>query len=550
MKKFFCVLIAAVVLFSGSKIIKAADCVPPVSCEEHCSGWPTGEERTECASACIRLGLHQEWEDNYNGCLEWQAEEQEREKARQDQQTAQQSQPNEAAQTPGCIRWGYECSPEELKQIEQQKQSQQQPQTNQPTSTQETQSPPPASTPKAQVVNVQYKEMKDIKKGDIIKAPTDKKMDIPLPNGKIDMKEGSSIQYLGQDTWKTISGAFRFLEKVSAKGRLNIKTNGGASVAVRGTQFLTEISADGTTKVAVLKGVVKVTAADVKKSVEVKEGFQTTIDKKGTPAKPAKMDISANDKWYQNIPPGATWFNNSWAAVSAMDKYTENFVTTAGKAISTEALTADEETVLDTFNHNISLFRITNNNSIISKEKKLSISTSKTNVDGTKSLQLFTNGKTVYYPGNKHGEWKGFSDKTLINNLLKAAHDENITYQFDKSSLKFEKWDDSSKTPVAIYNGKLTTAGNKDFIDGALTEGASVGQEIASVKVYVDEESGLWNKCEATVNIKTGKIFFPLKGTCSMTYDTGVKINIPSKFKKVDGKTGLAEMSKIIDALK
>lgn len=541
MKKYFYILISAIVLLGGSKIIQATDCVPPQSCEEHCSGWPTGEERAECTSACIRLGLPQEWADNYNGCLKWQADEQQREKERQakQQQAEQQLQQRQAEEKA------------RQQQIEQQLKQQQQ--AGQPSLTPQTQSPPPVNMPEVTVnqkaANVQYKEMKDIKKGDILTAPVNKKMNIPLPNGKIDIKEGASIQYLGQDTWKAIKGAFRFLAKVAAKGRFNVKTP-TAICAVRGTQFLTEISADGATKVKVLKGVVNVTTADGKKSIDVKEGFQTTVGKKGSPAKPTKIDDFTNDKWYQDIPPSATWFNTSWNKVSNVDKYSENFVTTAGQAIATETLTVDEQTFLDTFNHNISLFRLINISSIIGQEKKLSSSTSKSNVDGSKSLQLFTNGKTVYYPGNKHGEWKGFSDKTLISNLFKVAHDQNISYPFDKDSLKFEKWDDSGKTRVAIYNGKLTSNGNKDFIEGALLQGASVGQEMASVKIYIDEESGLWNKIEAIANIKTGEIVFPLKGNAILTYDSGVKIKIPSKFKRVDPKIGLVEMSKSIDATK
>jgi glycine cleavage system H lipoate-binding protein len=73
---------------------------------------------------------------------------------------------------------------------------------------------------------------------------------------------------------------------------------------------------------------------------------------------------------------------------------------------------------------------------------------------------------------------------------------------------------------------------------------------VCTAKIYVDEESQLWNKTEITINVQSGKVVLPLYQNCQVTYGDAVKVSLPSKAKQVDTKTGSAEFSKAVASVR
>ena len=574
MKKCIQILILSILLCGIYKVAEAECPAPPASCEAHCSGWPTSAERQECTTACIQLGLQQEWTTYHNECLAREAADKQAEDARKarEQQQAQEWQAEQARQQ--AARQAQEQQARELqaeleRQLAAQQATQQQQQNNPPPPQQPVASPQPNTPPEGKPLpvtvenipapapeptDVKYMDIKDIKKGDSITAPPDKKIDILTGDGKIDLKEGSVLTYVSENLWQLVKGTVHFaFEHVKQRG-IKVRTP-NAVCSVRGTQFTTEITPNGDTKVTVTKGIVNVApTARGQKAVDVKEGFQITIAKSAPgksvkQAKPTKIDTAKIDKWYESIPASQGFFDSSWQKEASASQYKRECVFSAGKMTPGQILTEDEQKLVDDLNKNIPQFRVKTTDTIIEKDKKLSSGREKNTVAGKASMQLSIDAKGIYYPGEKTNTWKTFMDKKMIEDIFKSARAQNLTYDFDKKTFVFEKWENNGKSRLAVYSAKLTPDGTDDIISTATGANSEDGQEVGTFKVYIDEETRLWSKGDITINVKSGKVIFPLKETCQITYGDTIKIVTPgAKAKKTDAKTGAVELNKIINS--
>lgn len=212
-------------------------------------------------------------------------------------------------------------------------------------------------------------------------------------------------------------------------------------------------------------------------------------------------------------------------------------------ATSTQPLTAEEQAQMDAFNQAILKFKAESVEAFVNIDKKISISTTITNINGTKSVQILMDANGVYYPGETEGTWKGFYDESMIKSVFKSAQEDDITSFVDKTSLKFAGWRGVGKTRSAVFSGKFTPAGNESFIKSVFGENPVGDQDIASVRIYAKEKSKLWDKYEATIsNFKSDMIVLPLKETCQFKYGSSVKVFMPSDVAWVDPEVGIVEM--------
>lgn len=397
-------------------------------------------------------------------------------------------------------------------------------------------------------VIAQYYAATDIKPGQTITAPTDQPANIIRPDQSIYMQAGSIIKFVSQNVWQTVNGIFRFLEKTAIDGRYKVRTNGGAVMAVRGTQFIIKETAN-TTTVTLLKGSLTATPAKGNGSVTLKEGYQLVINK-GVLGKPVKFNAAQLDSsWYANIPAGANFTNASWQKTSTANNWSNECAMTARPATATETLTADEQVVVDSLNQKaIPVFRV-HEIDTFAGPTKISTAREKTTFNnGTKVMNTVIDGKSLYYSGDNAGKvWKVFQEKDLINSILRSAKSQNIVYGIDQNTMAFDHWDKAGNTRIAVYNATATQDGTDSLIHNALDSTAPSSPEMASVKIYVNEDTGQWIKTEASVNYPTGKILMPLYRTCNYSYDKA-KIKVPAKAKSATAKDGLAEIQQIYNA--
>lgn len=248
--------------------------------------------------------------------------------------------------------------------------------------------------------------------------------------------------------------------------------------------------------------------------------------------------------------PAKTFLTSSFAKTKAVDKFTRTCVVTAGKATPTETITTDEQADVDYFNEIVGKFKAKNVETFMTKEKKVFASREKINVSGTKSVKIFMDNNGIYYPGVKAGKWKGFKSEDMLKGMFESVNSSNVTSYFDKNSLSFLKWETKGKARTAIYSAKLNADGNYDFISSSFGKDLVEGQDIALVKLSIDEKTQMWTKYEAVIqNLKSGKIKFPLKGVCQMTYGNAVKVNIPKNVEWVDMETGVVEMIEVMSTV-
>ncbi|MBI4215363.1 MAG: FecR domain-containing protein, partial [Parcubacteria group bacterium] len=411
--------------------------------------------------------------------------------------------------------------------------------------------PPPVITseppaPKGEIVNIEYIQAgREIKKGAQYSTPKGKNVSIAVPAGTIHMKDGSSLQYTADDMWRAIKGKFKFLIDRAKSKRFRVSSS-NAVTSVRGTYFLVDIVPEGT-QVKTLKGSVEVTDDKGKRRVEVKEGFQTLVDKKG-PSKPTRFDAAKLDKWYKDLPPAPAFFDESWKKTAAANLYKKECATTAGLAKATAELNADEQATLEQVNAILPKVRLKEVNVIDEKAKKIYVSRDKTDADGQRSAGLYFNSKKIYYPGSKANTWKAFNDQEFINGMFSSAREQNLTYIFDKKLFKFLSWS-NDLLPTAGYAGSLSAAGNASFIQSTLGAAPEEGQSLAAAKVFFDEETKLLNKYEIEVMIQSGKLEFPIKTTCKVSYGGAAKITLPAKFQSVKSDIGKAELQKVIQSV-
>lgn len=389
----------------------------------------------------------------------------------------------------------------------------------------------------------------DLTPSQIISALANKPTVITRPNQSIYLQAGSVIKYVNKNVWQTVSGAFRFLEKTAIDGRYKVRTNGGAVVAVRGTQFIINETAEATT-VTLIKGALSVTPAQKGKPVvNLKEGYQLVITD-GVLGKPVKFDAAElNGSWHANILPSANFTNASWKKTAAANNWRSDCAITAGQATATQVLTADEQAVLDYLNQQVSpVFKVHEIDTFVAPTQ-ISVAQEKTTINkGAKAMNAIISGKSLYYSGDSAGKiWKVFKDKDLINSMLQNAKQHNIVYYFDQNSLAFDHWDKTGNTRIAVYQALATQTGTDNLTRNALSSSASSSPALANVFVYVNEDTEQWTKTETSVNYPTGKIIMPIYETCKYAYGAA-KIKAPAKAKLVTAKAGLAEMGQIYNA--
>lgn len=394
----------------------------------------------------------------------------------------------------------------------------------------------------------QYYDASTFAPGQIISAPADQPVNIIRPDQSIYMKAGSIIKFVNQNVWQTVNGIFRFVEKTAIDGRYKIRTNGGAVVSVRGTQFIINETIDVTT-VTLLKGLITIKSAKGNATVTLKEGYSLMI-KKGVLGKPVKFAATKLDKsWYANILPSVNFTNASWQKTSVAKNWSDDCTITAGQSTATQVLTADEQSIVDYLNQKASPVFSVHEIDVFAAPTKVSVVREKTTInDGTKAMGVVINGKSLYYSGDSASKvWKVFQEKDLTNNMLQSAKSHNIVYGISQDTMAFDHWETTGNTRIAVYKAAATQDGTDSLIRNALIPTASSSPELASVNVYINEDTGQWVKTEASVNYPTGKILMPLYQTCKYTYDTA-KIKLPAKVKSVTSKAGIAEMQQIYNA--
>lgn len=245
-----------------------------------------------------------------------------------------------------------------------------------------------------------------------------------------------------------------------------------------------------------------------------------------------------------NAAPNSTFLSSSISKTQTTDKYSRDCVVTAGTATSTQTLTREEQTEVDSFNVDVLKFKVRTISTTTGSSEKIFTSKEKTNVNGTVSVQIYVDAKGVYYPGDKAGAWKWFSDQTTIDAIFASVQTDDVTSYFD-SAMSFLKWETVGKTRTAVYSGRLTPDGSANFVSSAFGQDLVAGQDIASAKIYIDEKTKLWTKYEVVIDkLKSGKVTFLLNGVCKITYGNAVKVKIPTGngLKWVDAKTGATEM--------
>ncbi len=397
-----------------------------------------------------------------------------------------------------------------------------------------------------------YVDATSLAPGQTVSAPADQPANITKPDQSIYMQAGSVIKFIDQNVWQTMHGVIRFLEKTAINGRYKIRTNGGAVVAIRGTQFIVDEKGDTTTLI-LIKGLVTIKSAKSNASVTLKEGYSIVITN-GVPGKPVKIDAAALDSsWYGDVPPGDTFTGISWQKTAAAGNWAEDCTTTLGQSTATQTLTADEQSVVDYLNTQAGPSFSIKETDTFAAPTKVSVIREKTTADnGTNVTNAVINGKSLYYSGDRTGKvWKVFQDKNLTSAMLQDARSHNIVHSVDQSTMTFDHWEGAGggNSRIAVYRANATQDGTDSFIHNALSPEASSSSALASYNVHVDEETQRWVSTETTVNYPTGKIIMPIHQTCKYTYDTA-KIKVPAKAKSVTPEAGIAEMQQIYNASK
>ena len=397
-----------------------------------------------------------------------------------------------------------------------------------------------------QRANIVYRVMKGMKKGEILSAPTDKKMSIDITNGTINAREGSSLRYMAEDTWIAARGAFRFvIEGLAARRQIKV-TSLTAVAAVRGTQFLLKTQGD-TTDIQVLKGMVPLSDALNKKKIDVKEGFQASVKGK-TVRKAVKFNAASLDTWYNDIPPSAGFWEESWKKVSSTTSYKRECVTTAGTATSTQELTAEEQAQVEKVNTALKKFRIKEVNTIDARTKKLYVSREKTDSDGKRLTEIAADAKKMYYRGPKIKSWKAYPDAKFSAELFRSASTKNLSYSFDKPSFDFQQWS-GALARTAQYAGAYTLDGVDELVGNLFNVSPEQGQEKAYTTISVDEANKLWTRYNTTVNVKSGKLNMPVTQVCTLSYGDAAKIALPKKAQSVGAAIGNKELMEVSEAV-
>ena len=408
---------------------------------------------------------------------------------------------------------------------------------------------------RAAAQNVQVIEGDNVEDQAIIEAPDDAPVDIALPNGDILMEQGARIERIGEIQWRTLDGSFKFnlrgLQDFTFKPVKFKLITTFATIDDNGTQFFVDTTADGVTTVKVLQGSVVVKPLKGGKKITVKAGFQTTINAKGV-ARPVKIPKSGVADWSQDIPPSQGFLDDSFKKTAAADKYQSecsfNFLT----PIQLSTLTEERQKLIDNLKDAVARYRGKITQSLIAREKKLFFHQEKTNSIGTRVFEYKFQSDKIYYSGDKPGTWKWAEYKKLIDSAWPVVLAHGITSPLDKSSLQFQSWQNAGNSRQAIYSGRLTAEVTNDIIGLMLPNfKISADQNFASVRVSIDENSGLVSSYDVNVNEDSGgPLIFPLRESCRVKYGAAVKITMPTKAKVVGLSTVESDLTAGVESVK
>lgn len=148
------------------------------------------------------------------------------------------------------------------------------PQTEQPSASAENPAPEPAVTTKTLSVG------EDIKEGETVTTGKNERIIIAFSDGStVQIEANSSFKLIGKDEAKTLKGKFQFFFTKLVQGRKYTIRTSNATVSIRGTKFSVNTRKNKTT-VQVTEGVVAVSDAKQKKTINVNAGYQISVNGK------------------------------------------------------------------------------------------------------------------------------------------------------------------------------------------------------------------------------------------------------------------------------
>ncbi len=252
-----------------------------------------------------------------------------------------------------------------------------------------------------------------------LKLASNTQLDIlKLDRDKDTQKDVSIFKLLLGKVWATV-------EKILSAGeRVEIQTP-TAVAGVRGTEWIQQVSEDGTTVVKTLKGVVSFSAKDV--TVEVKEGFQSIAKPENPPEKPTP--ITETEKFDEEEEPKEE---------KPEEENKEDKPTPPPQKGSSESMRL-------AINNNLDYGLYKKNDLMLAKfsfSPELSFGVLKLNLD----LSLYTDGESIsYFQGKvRYGElnlpWFGIKYGTIDNFTLGYGLIANrySTYDMDGIVLRLE----------------------------------------------------------------------------------------------------------------
>ncbi len=507
-------------ILCSTQIALAAECVQPKACDVVCQGLPSGYisagnpnnfKHEDCLTPCNNN--YWNLQNEYDACIDAQ-----RVKA-----------------APEPVEGGINKPVQDLQQ-----------ELNTPGPSPEPPVIPAITAPTigSGEINTQYLEMPQIAIGQVIAAPADKSIEILAPVGKIQLRSGSSLKYLGEDVWEAIKGTYHFLINKLGNKRFQVRST-TAVISVRGTDFTVEAAADGQTVVKVYGGTVAVATPDGKQKANVAKGLALTAGAKGL-AKTAKITKAVGDDWYQQIGLSPVFLSQAWKNTAAALEYSETCVITAEAATPAQALTAEEKKVVAAFNASIPKYRVKEVDAVTFKGKKMTTSKERLNVSGRLFGEIYIDDKNIYYPDGAKG-WKAFSEPSFIAGMWQTIKTDNLTYGANQATMVFDHWNSSDKGRMAVYKAMANRNGTDDLVSAAFSKELAAGQDLAQLVIYVDEAAGLLAKFEVSLKVKSGKIIIPIKEICQVDYSAGAKIKVPAKAKRVEVRTGLTELQQYLN---
>ncbi len=382
--------------------------------------------------------------------------------------------------------------------------------------------------------NINFIPAQEIINGKIFKVTTDKKIQIALPNGKIDLQEGTILKNVNKNQWDLLSGSIHLLID-SRKNQIIKITSDKNTISLKGGELLISKNSGSSMVVQVIRGSVSVISAGKKKTL--------------VPAKGATVS-----DWYKNIPSSPSFLYSGWKNIIFADNYTDECVTTKPTIISSSTLivTSSQKVVLNKFNEISESFgSLVFKKEVSSKQKIISVKKEQITGDGKKVWNFYVNNNEVYFPVNDITTWHKIKNNNLGKVLLSSIKNDGADQVIDWSSLKFDKWQQVGNKRIAIFSGHASDVGNQYVVSDFgylkfLYLGSTMSgiQPLFDVKVSFDEETGRLVNYEVLANIVGDQKTITFNKICKYSYNDKIKIKLPDKAKTVEIKTGQKELYK------